>query len=573
MTRNITALHQRIQHLTERYPFAVHWQVRDIATGQTIGHEDRTVLGSFSTRKVSVLLACLALVRAGKLSLDDTFVITEELKDGVQAGIMRNLSPGIALSLRDHLAQMMSTSDNMCTQLVYEAIEQATGNDLQWINDYCAQAGMFDTLHREVFPRSGQLPWHHSIESMTVTSAHDQALLLERLAHGVGNEDVAVGMGLTPDLCQLAIEFMSHIYTPLLGARVDNGRFVEKNGRGIRGLSQVGLLLDDDDVPVASVAVFAESIPVALFDDVPGRARAIELFVNFGQLIEEHFLDGTLAPMAERHIIQPDFWEQEFGELLYTAENSRAVNADMAFTFSGVGKVFFAVILAELAAEHHDLLDGALDITLEHRQRAETGTLRHLTGPLRLSVNDAIQLIIGSGDGAAALAVLEYLHGRKIDVLSRAQSCFADLNNTEITGLEEDTSAGEAFIGTTTAADLLLVLRKIIDDDGLVKAWMSNVFEPGGLACALPGYGPHTIDHWTVSSWAHMIRYRPEHGRTSVLILNGSNGHYGIVAHAPVGTEDVSAKFGSLGQSSVPCSKTAVRQDIEQRNANGSITV
>ena len=130
MTRNITALHQRIQHLTERYPFAVHWQVRDIATGQTIGHEDRTVLGSFSTRKVSVLLACLALVRAGKLSLDDTFVITEELKDGVQAGIMRNLSPGIALSLRDHLAQMMSTSDNMCTQLVFEAIEQATGNAL-----------------------------------------------------------------------------------------------------------------------------------------------------------------------------------------------------------------------------------------------------------------------------------------------------------------------------------------------------------------------------------------------------------------------------------------------------------
>src|SRR5699024_4547290 len=184
-------------------------------------------------------------------------VITEELKDGVQAGIMRNLSPGIALSLRDHLAQMMSTSDNMCTQLVFEAIEQATGNALQWINDYCAQAGMFDTLHREVFPRSGQLPWHHSIESMTVTSAHDQALLLERLAHGVGNEDVAVGMGLTPDLCQLAIEFMSHIYTPLLGARVDNGRFVEKNGRGIRGLSQVGLLLDADDAPVASVAAFA----------------------------------------------------------------------------------------------------------------------------------------------------------------------------------------------------------------------------------------------------------------------------------------------------------------------------
>lgn len=555
MTQNLTALRQRIQQLTDRYPFAVHWQVCDLATGEHIGHAERQVLGSFSTRKVSVLLACLALVRTQHLSLDDPFVITEELKDGVQAGIMRNLSSGLTLSLRDHLAQMMITSDNICTQLVFEAIEQATGDALQWMNDYCAQTGMFDTIHREVFPRSGDMTWHHSIESMTVTSAHDQALLLARLGQGLSDDKVAATLGLTPQLCQLAVELMSHIYTPLLGARVDHGRFIEKNGRGIRGLSQVGLLLDDDEQPIASVAVFAESIPVALFDNVPGRARAIELFVNLGQLLEEHYLDGELAPMAERHIIEPDFWEQEFGELLYTAENTRSVNADMPFTFSGVGKVFFAVTVADLAQHQPELLDGTLEITAHHRACADTGTLQHLTGPLTLSVVDAMQLMIGSGDGAATLALLEYFQGLEIDILARAQACFEHLENTTITELEHGRSGGEGLVGTTTAADLLIVLRQIIDEDGLVKSWMAKVFEPGGLACALPGYGPHTLTHWTVASWAHMIRYRPDQGRTSVLILDGPDGHFGVVAHAPVGTQDVSAKFGSLGQSAVPCSE------------------
>ncbi len=549
MIRNLSELDHRIHQLTQQYPFAVHWQVRDIETGQRIGADDQRVLGAFSTRKVSVLLACLALVRAGKLSLDDTFEITAELKDGVQAGVMRNLAPGLALSLRDHLAQMMITSDNVCTQLVFQAIDQATGCGLQWVNNYCAQVGMVDTLHREVFPRSADLEWHHSIEGMTVTTAHDQALLLEKLAHGSTGEDAAAHLGLTTELCQLALDLMSHIFTPMLGARVRQGRFVEKNGRGIRGLSQVGLLIEEE-IPVASVAVFAESIPVDLLDHTPGRVRAYEFFIELGQVLEAFYLGGTFEPVATPQAVPPDFWEQECGELLCEVDDGRAVNEHMVCTFSGIGKLFLAYTLDKLAQRRPELLTETLQITAEHRALADTGSLRHLTGELRLSLDDAVRLILGSGDGAAVLAVLEHLTAQGIDVLEHSRNCVAHLEHTTITGLEER-SAGDGLIGTTTGSDVVTLLREVIDAQGKVLDWMSTTFEPAGLASALPGYGPHTVQHWTVSDWSRLEHLRQDEGRTSVLILQcpRGKGPVGLVAHAPVGTPDVSSKFGSVGLS------------------------
>src|SRR5699024_9723110 len=141
---------------------------------------------------------------------------------------------------------------------------------------------IYESHHLEVCPRSDVLTWSHYTYTKTVTSAHDQALLLELLTRGCSEESTAIDLGLDSKLCVFAVELMSHLFTPLLGARVARGRFAEKNGRGIRGLSQVGILLDDQDQPVASVAFFAEAIPVELIDGTPGRARAIECFVKLG---------------------------------------------------------------------------------------------------------------------------------------------------------------------------------------------------------------------------------------------------------------------------------------------------
>src|SRR5690625_517254 len=548
MARNLKQLTARIDELTAEVPFAVHWEVRDITSGDRTGQRADQVVGAFSTRKVSVLLACLALVHRQKLSLDDTYVIDEELKDGVQAGIMRNLSAGIWLSLLDHLAHMRITSDNICTQLVFQAIEHATGDALQWVNDYCAQLGMHHTLHREIFPRSAELAWSHSIESMTVTSARDQALLLEHLAHGVLEPQYAARLGVSSELCALAIEMMTHLYTPLLGGYVKQGRFAEKNGRGIRSLSQVGLLLSEDNTPLASVAVFADSIPVDLLDGAPGRLRAMEYLTEFGQAVELAFSGGTDIPAAPRQVIETDFWEQELGELLFAVEGSRAVNDDVEFPFAGIGKLFFAYALAQAATQQPELLQQRVQVRAEHRAFAETGTLRRMPGERQLTVDDAIRLVVGSGDGTAVRVLLDHLDAAGIDMLEVGRQSTAHLPNTTIRALEE-TSAGEGFLGTTTGSDVLKLLREIIDADGVVLAWMSKVFEPGGLASSLPGYGPHTVEPWTVAGWERMYDHRLDEGRSSVLILSCPKGRTGMVAHAPAGTLYVPAKFGSLGLS------------------------
>lgn len=280
-------LKQRIRRLSAEQPFGLHWQLRLIGTGEVIGSSADTVVGSFSTRKVSILLACLALARRGELALDQQQVVTEQMHHGVQAGVMRTLSPGIRLSLSDSLRQMMCTSDNICTQLVFEAIGAATGDSLQWVNDYCAWSGMTSTVHREIFPRSAELGWNHSLEAMTVTTAADQALLLEQLGAGCTDSAAAERLQLTVGQCQFAVEAMQGIYTPVFGRSTRRLRFAEKNGRGLRGLSQVGLALGGDGKPVAALAAFAEPVPTALPSGLPGRAAVSDLFARIGVAVEE----------------------------------------------------------------------------------------------------------------------------------------------------------------------------------------------------------------------------------------------------------------------------------------------
>lgn len=287
MDQQLKQLETAVTRLAAGQPFALAWEIRAVGTGEIIGQDSTRAVASFSTRKVSVLLSCLALVEAGELSLDQRSVITEEMKDGVQAGIMRNLSAGISLSLRDSLIQMMSTSDNICTQLVFAAIGSVRPDPLQWVNDYCAWMGLHATLHREIFPRTGDLTWSHSLETLTTTTAQDQSRLLEKLGQGCVEEAAAAELLLSQELCEFARDAMLGLFTPVLGVACTEIRFAEKNGRGLRSLSQVGLALSSAGTPLAAVAAYAENIPTVLPSGVPGRVAVFDLFAELGLAVEE----------------------------------------------------------------------------------------------------------------------------------------------------------------------------------------------------------------------------------------------------------------------------------------------
>lgn len=598
VTTSAQDLAETIDALAADCPFTLHWQIRPVGTSVIIGSGANTPVASFSTRKVSVLLACLALVEEGRLALDRRSTIRPEMKDGVQAGMMRNLSSGIELTLRDSLIQMMCTSDNICTQLVFEAIGSVETDPLQWVNDYCSWVGLDATMHREIFPRSAELTWSHSLESLTVTTANDQCLLLERLGRGAGSEQDAAELRLSRQLCLFAVEAMTTLFTPLLGSATDRLRVAEKNGRGIRGLSQVGLALDPAGTPVAAVAAYAEPIPTKLPSGVPGRVAAFDLFARIGVAMEQ-WQDGLHAGADEEHssvaevqVVPAVDWQQSFPELSYAVHSDRggqfAHSDGHVHPFAGTGKVLFGLTVAELVEAHPEIRHMQVTVRSRHREGARTGTLRLLTGELSVGLEDAVNLVLSTGDAAAALALLEALENQGVDVLKCAQDLARrlGLNHTVITGTESpEASWGEGLTGTTSPSDLRILLQHLCaalradhhgaaenqgeDDAGvgdsllsaevaeLTLGWMRQVFEPAGLASALPGYGPHRVRQWTVSGWESAPRGAAE-GASSVLITHSAQAGWVCAAvyhrpwsqsHQVRSPRDVSTAMGSLGLS------------------------
>src|SRR5699024_6419610 len=91
------------------------------------------------------------------------------------------------------------------------------------------------------------------------------------------------------------------IYTPLLGAELLSAEthtlgFAEKNGRGLRSLSQVGLATAADNAPVAAVAVYAENLPTELPDGTPGRLAAYQFFAEVGRAVQRWHTSPTNQP-------------------------------------------------------------------------------------------------------------------------------------------------------------------------------------------------------------------------------------------------------------------------------------
>ncbi|MGH3096157.1 MAG: serine hydrolase [Streptosporangiales bacterium] len=256
-------------------PFEVRWCLRDLRSGQTWDRLGSVSGWSASTRKVSVLMAALSLASRGVLDLDQPVTYTAELKEGVRSGTFRYMTPGFSFPLRDALGQMMVTSDNVCTALVFGALGGSPEESVQAVNDYCQSIGLRDTVHRHIFPDTSLIPWYHSNEVMTTTTAADQARLLSRIVDGAREPRSAAELACSAELCAYALTLMSREHdeqmTRLLPARTHGAT---KGGRGIRGRSHVGVIYADG-TPRFALAVFTDWVPVTLLDGTPGTVHAL----------------------------------------------------------------------------------------------------------------------------------------------------------------------------------------------------------------------------------------------------------------------------------------------------------
>src|SRR5437016_1625024 len=260
---------ERLDALCDAAPFHASWYLKDVATGARADRLGDVPVPSASTRKISIMMAALASVHAGKLALDQKVTIDKKYQDN-DSGTFQHLTPGFWITFRDALVMMIIVSDNTCTGSVVDLV------GLDNVQRYCEAVGMTGTIHRFGIPP--KLGPEHSLAQVTTTTPNDQGLLLELILRGTTDAAVAARLGCTPELCRLGLDILSwqKLKTRLPSLLPLGTKVAHKTGTGSRGYMDAGIIFKDGR-PLCILTAYTEHVPAALTDGTPGFAAAAQL--------------------------------------------------------------------------------------------------------------------------------------------------------------------------------------------------------------------------------------------------------------------------------------------------------
>ncbi len=267
---------QRLNELCDPQPFQTSWFLKDLATGARADRLGNVPVPSASTRKISIMMAALSGVHAGKLALDQKVTIEARYQDN-DSGTFQHLTPGFWITFRDALVMMIIVSDNTCTGMVVDLV------GLEDVQRYCESIGMTGTIHRfGIPPRVGR---DHTLDQVTTTTPNDQGFLLESILRGTSDPAAAARLHCTPELCRLALDILSW---QKLKARLPSllplgTKVAHKTGTGARGYMDAGIIFKDDR-PLCILTAYTEHVPAALADGTPGFAAAAQLIGRMARL-------------------------------------------------------------------------------------------------------------------------------------------------------------------------------------------------------------------------------------------------------------------------------------------------
>jgi len=101
------------------FPGRVSLFARNLDTGESYGREPDALVRTASTIKLAILVEAYAEVAEGRARWDEELVLAAESKvEG--SGVLRELDPGLRLTLRDAVRLMITISDNTATNLVLD---------------------------------------------------------------------------------------------------------------------------------------------------------------------------------------------------------------------------------------------------------------------------------------------------------------------------------------------------------------------------------------------------------------------------------------------------------------------
>ena len=110
-----------LQRLAGAFDGTLAVAARDETTGNTLELNAEREMPTASTIKLAVLVAVFERARAGTLSLDERRTIRDEERVG-GSGVIKELSAGTELTIRDLATYMIVVSDNMATNLLIDAV-------------------------------------------------------------------------------------------------------------------------------------------------------------------------------------------------------------------------------------------------------------------------------------------------------------------------------------------------------------------------------------------------------------------------------------------------------------------
>jgi beta-lactamase class A len=265
-----------LNELCDNAEFQVSWYLQDLSSGATANRRGDVAVPSASTRKISIMMAALAAVHAGKLALDQKVTIDARFQDN-DSGTFQHLTPGFRIALRDAMVMMIIVSDNTCTGHVVDLVGLAN------VQRYTEAVGLTGTVHRYGIPPKTDAD--NTLDRVTTTTAHDQGLLLELILKGTTDPAVAARLECTPALCQLGLDILSwqKLKTRLPSLLPLGTKVAHKTGTGHRCYNDAGIIFKGER-PHCILTAYTVGVPDSIKDGTPGFAAAYQLIGRMARM-------------------------------------------------------------------------------------------------------------------------------------------------------------------------------------------------------------------------------------------------------------------------------------------------
>lgn len=273
----------KVRAAIDAFPGTVSLYAKNLDTGDTFGIRGDERVRTASTIKLPIMAAVFSAVAQGKAKWDETITLREEDKVS-GSGVLRELSGGLKLPLRDLIHFMIVVSDNTATNLVLDRIPA------DFVNTEIDKLGLSQTRALRKILGSGSVAGHsreglreeYRRFGLGVSTPHEMVMLLGKLEDREVVSAEASG--------QMLAILKRQQYKDGIGRQLPDREVASKSGSLDRLRSDVGIVSSDG----GRIAIAVTVDDMLRTDYSAGNAGNVFISELTGMLLE-----GLSAPVSE----------------------------------------------------------------------------------------------------------------------------------------------------------------------------------------------------------------------------------------------------------------------------------